>query len=117
MRKVPADLDTDAHLDAAGAWCLKLADGTLEPAERAGFQAWLEADPENRRALEDAVGVWRAVGDTSLTPELLALRRDALGAGSFGSFSAIPNIRSRRRISAQTSSGFTPAETQSTVRL
>ena len=78
MRRVPTDLDTDARLDAAGAWCLKLADGALEPAERARFQAWLDADPENRRALEDAVGVWRAVGDTSLTPELLALRRDAL---------------------------------------
>jgi transmembrane sensor len=78
VRRVSTDLETDARLEAAGAWCLKLADGTLEPAERACFQAWLEAAPENRRALEDAVGIWRAVGDTSITPELLALRRDAL---------------------------------------
>lgn len=96
MRKATTDLDTDAHLDLAAAWCLKLADGTLEPAERAGFQAWLEADPENRRALEDAVGVWRAVGDTSLTPELLALRRDALAGFEDANRARLQGSRRRR---------------------
>jgi transmembrane sensor len=78
MKRALTDQDTDPRLDEAGAWCLRLADGALEPADQTRFQAWLDADPENLRAFEDAVGVWRAVGDTSLTPELLALRRDAL---------------------------------------
>lgn len=70
--------DTDPRLDAAGRWCLRLAEGALGPEEQARFQAWLDADPENLRAFEDAVGVWRAVGETSLTPEVLGMRRDAL---------------------------------------
>jgi transmembrane sensor len=69
---------TDPRLEAAGAWCLRLAKGALAPDDQARFQAWLEQDPENRHAFEDAVGVWGAVGEISLSPELLAMRRDAL---------------------------------------
>ena len=96
MKKGVTDLDTDARLEVAAAWCLELADGSLAPAERAGFQAWLEADPENRRALEDAVGVWRAVGDASLTPELLALRRDALAGFEDANRARLQGSRRRR---------------------
>ena len=44
---------------------------------------------------------------------------DALGilTADFGSFSAMPSICSRRSISRQTSSGFTPADAHRTVRL
>jgi len=78
MKRPQPDIETDPRLEEAGAWCVKLANGALEPDDQAQFHEWLDRDPENRRALEDAVGAWRAVGDTSLSPELLALRRDAL---------------------------------------
>lgn len=97
MKRAPHDPDADARLEGAAAWCLKLAEGISEPAEQAGFQAWLDDDPENRRALEDAVGVWRAVGDTSLTPELLALRRDALAGFENANRAQWERPRRRRR--------------------
>lgn len=80
MKRPHADLNSDARLEAASAWCLKLADGALLPGEQQRFEAWLGADPENRRAFEDAVGVWKAVDATSLSPRLLTLRRDALAS-------------------------------------
>src|SRR5438034_9262245 len=42
------------------------------------------------------------------------LRRSDASMTRLGSFSAMPNSRSRRSISAQTSLGLTPASTQST---
>jgi transmembrane sensor len=78
MKRSSPQFDTDPRLEAASAWCLRLADGTLPADEQIQLDAWLRGDPENRKAFEDAVGIWQAVGETSLTPELLALRRDAL---------------------------------------
>ena len=80
MTDAAAKTTTDARLQAASVWCLKLAEGTLPSGERALFEAWNQADPENRLAFEDAVGVWRAIRDTSATAELLTLRREALAS-------------------------------------
>jgi transmembrane sensor len=80
MKSASKELQTDPLLEAASAWCLRLAQGALPPADQVRLEAWLEAAPENRRAFEDAVGVWRAVGETGITPDLLALRRDALAS-------------------------------------
>lgn len=96
----PADagLETDPRLEAAGAWCLRLAQGALAPKDQARFQAWLEQDPENRHAFEDAVEVWGAVGEISLSPELLAMRRDALHG--FEAASRVRWEKPRRKLAA-----------------
>ncbi len=65
-------------LDQASAWCLRLSEGGLAPEEQQAFQAWLDADPANAPAFDDAVQVWRALDEASLFPDLIELRRTAL---------------------------------------
>jgi transmembrane sensor len=71
-------IQTDPRLEEAGAWCVRLADGTLTATDQAEFEDWLAADPQNRVAFEDAVGIWRGVEDRGLSPDAIALRREAL---------------------------------------
>jgi transmembrane sensor len=68
----------DLRLEEAGAWCVRIADGELQPRERAAFEAWLDASPENRAAFDQAVEVWRALEESSLSPSLIDIRRSAL---------------------------------------
>lgn len=63
--------------EIAGAWCLKLADGDLTAAETRDFDCWLEADAAHRNAFGDAVGIWHALEEASLTPGLVDLREAA----------------------------------------
>ena len=72
----PAQADADAAgfeqfiavqdpVDAAAAgWMVRRADG-LTPAEEAELQAWLAADPEHARALEQLEGVWGRLDELS----------------------------------------------------
>ena len=64
--------------ETAGAWCVKLAEGALSTLDQMRLESWLAEDPLHREALDDCVGVWRAMGEDSTSPVLLALRRDAL---------------------------------------
>lgn len=66
------------RLEQASAWCLRLAEGGMTADEQARFEAWADADPLNRAALEDTVGVWRGLHDSRVSPEAIALRREAL---------------------------------------
>jgi transmembrane sensor len=65
-------------LDAAAAWCVRLAEGELSPAKQAELEAWFVADPEHRALLDDAVCAWRAVDDQAMSPGMVALRGEAL---------------------------------------
>lgn len=65
-------------IEQAGAWCVRLAEGSLTPEVRADFASWLAEDPENRRAFEDVSRTWQSLEQTHLSPELVAMRRDAL---------------------------------------
>jgi transmembrane sensor len=65
-------------IEQAGEWCARLAEGSLAPGVRAEFDRWLMADPENRRAFDDAARVWQSLEQTHVSPELIAMRRDAL---------------------------------------
>jgi transmembrane sensor len=67
-----------ARLNEAGAWCLRLAEGELPAGDRMRFDAWLDADPANRSAFDDAVGVWRGMEAAASSPDLIAIRRAAL---------------------------------------
>jgi len=66
------------RVEQAAAWCVRLAEGSLTPAVRAEFDGWLAADPENRRAFEEVSRTWQSLEQTHLSPELVAMRRDAL---------------------------------------
>jgi transmembrane sensor len=69
---------TSQALETAGSWCLKFAAGALSEDDQQRFESWVGGHPENRRAFEDAVGVWRASAEIGAAPTLLGLRREAL---------------------------------------
>ncbi|MBS0420049.1 MAG: FecR domain-containing protein [Proteobacteria bacterium] len=63
--------------EQAADWCLRLAEAHLQPAEWDELECWM-ADPRHRKALEEAVTVWRSVEDAAEQPELIQLRSRAL---------------------------------------
>jgi transmembrane sensor len=77
---VAANERASAALERAGEWCVRLADGGLSASDRQEFDTWLHANPENRQAFERTVGVWQRFGEPSATPEIIALRSEALEA-------------------------------------
>ncbi|HEX6859957.1 MAG TPA: FecR domain-containing protein [Caulobacteraceae bacterium] len=64
--------------EAAVAWCLRLAEGPLDPTEREAFDAWLAADPGHPALFDEAVALWSAAGDQAGAPEMVVLRGQAL---------------------------------------
>jgi transmembrane sensor len=66
---------TRCLVDAA-AWQIHLADHDLESTPE--FEAWLEADPQNRAAWDQVLKSWEFVGQHAASPELLELRHRAL---------------------------------------
>lgn len=67
---------TPRDLEAAE-WCLSLAEGELNAAERADFDLWI-TDDTNAEALERAARVWRAAGEAAGLPEVVGLRSEAM---------------------------------------
>lgn len=73
-------------------WFARHRAGALTPADRAAFQAWLEADPDNREAYEAASELWGDFNDLRTHPRLMRLREEAR--------SAIGRRRTGRRVVA-----------------
>ena len=71
----PEDRDEEAS-----AWCARLASGALSPDEQGEFDRWTAADPGNEAAFDRALFVWRGLHDLKETPEIIAMRADALDA-------------------------------------
>lgn len=67
---------TQRDLEAAD-WCISLAEGELDVADRADFDLWI-ADDTNVAALEYAARVWRAAGQSAELPDVLRLRAEAI---------------------------------------
>lgn len=65
--------------ETAALWCMRLSEGELSAAEWDVFEAWL-AQPEHAHLFEQASEVWRASGEISDWPQLIALRTEALSA-------------------------------------
>ncbi|MCD2324412.1 FecR domain-containing protein [Sphingomonas sp. IC-56] len=63
--------------EQAAYWCITLAEGELEAAERAEFGVWID-DLANARALDEATAVWNATAELGETPELIGHRAAAL---------------------------------------
>jgi len=72
-------MSESAPQDEAIAWCLRLHEG-LSLAEQDELDAWLVDRPDRQRALDEALALWNAIGDGADAPEIVALRRDALGS-------------------------------------
>ncbi len=71
----------DPRLDRyeiAGRWSLRIFEGDLSSAQEAEFDAWLAKDPENALAFEKVSSAWKAVDDVAYSPNIVALRGEAL---------------------------------------
>lgn len=66
--------------EQAATWAVRLADGELSPAHQAELRAWLDIDPANASALDEIVGVWRAVEEHGAAPQMMAMREAALAS-------------------------------------
>lgn len=70
--------DSIVHEEAAG-WLLRLNAAPDDVATFEAFEDWRDASPEHRAAFDAVQDSWALFGDQAAAPELLALRRDALG--------------------------------------
>jgi transmembrane sensor len=76
--------DSIVHEEAAR-WLMRLGDAPDDAATFEAFEDWRDASPEHSQAFEDVQASWALFGDQAAAPELLVLRRDALGrAGGTG---------------------------------
>lgn len=76
--------DSIVHEEAAR-WLMRLGDAPNDAATFEAFEDWRDAAPEHRQAFDDVQASWALFGDQAAAPELLVLRRDALGrAGGAG---------------------------------
>ncbi|WP_343528423.1 FecR domain-containing protein [Sphingomonas sp.] len=66
--------------DIAIAWSIRLHEGPFSPEDQDAFTAWLAANPLHAERLARARRLWDSFDDHAHTPELLMLRRQALGA-------------------------------------
>lgn len=64
--------------DVAAAWFARQRAGEVTPAEQADLDAWLEADPEHRAALDALHRAWDRAELARHDPEILAWRERAL---------------------------------------
>lgn len=71
------DIETTERDEQAAAWCLSLAEGSLDAADQAAFEAWI-ADPLNRAAFEQALLVWQCADSAVGNPEMIHARTQAL---------------------------------------
>lgn len=76
--------DSIVHEEAAR-WLMRLGEAPDDAAIFQAFEDWRDATPEHRQAFEAVQESWALFGDHAAAPELLVLRRDALGrAGGIG---------------------------------
>jgi transmembrane sensor len=78
MRASDAQSPEGVRAETAALWCVRLCDGQMTSAARAEFRQWLTQDPRHRAAFDQAVVAWEEVNAAEATPELLALRVEAL---------------------------------------
>lgn len=77
MSNVPKEqIDRCLPLAAAAAWSVRLAEHDV--ATTPEFEAWLAESPENSSAWERVSGILQFIGEQQFSPELIAVRREAL---------------------------------------
>jgi transmembrane sensor len=65
--------------EEAADWCMRLAEGGLQPAEQAQFDAWVRIDG-NRSAFQDALAIWQGIDEAAHLPEFIDIRSNALSS-------------------------------------
>jgi transmembrane sensor len=70
--------DSIVHEEAAR-WLMRLQAAPNDVATFEAFEDWRDAAPEHREAFDAVQDSWALFGDQAAAPELLVLRRDALG--------------------------------------
>lgn len=58
-----ADPDRDALIEEASAWFARLRSEPVSRADHRAFAAWLDMDPEHRRAYAEVEALWRELGE------------------------------------------------------
>ncbi|HWT50979.1 MAG TPA: FecR domain-containing protein, partial [Caulobacter sp.] len=61
-------------------WFARRRAGPLPPQDEVAFQHWLDADPDNRAAFEEAATLWSDFDDLRIDPRLMRLREEARSA-------------------------------------
>jgi transmembrane sensor len=64
--------------EEAALWCLRMADAPLCTEDQGALDRWIDSDPANAAALEDAVAVWQAIDASTTMPEMIRYRADAV---------------------------------------
>ncbi|MNE02585.1 fec operon regulator FecR [compost metagenome] len=71
----PSEAEHATITDAAAHWCMRLQEPDCTPAERAGFEQWLKADPRHGAEYEAMLDIWEVTGQlqANLTAPTVAL--------------------------------------------
>ncbi|HEX6866428.1 MAG TPA: FecR domain-containing protein [Caulobacteraceae bacterium] len=77
MTAAPAK-PTDAVLEAAADWRLRMDAPGWTPADEAALEAWLAADPAHADAFDRTGQVWEFFDEHAASPEMMRARRDAI---------------------------------------
>jgi transmembrane sensor len=72
------DIATRDAFEAASAWWLRLAEGDLDAESQAQFEAWLGSNPRHPEALERVYAAWEGLDQVLTTPDVMAMRTQAL---------------------------------------
>jgi transmembrane sensor len=73
-----ADGIADEHMEKAVEWFLRVRSGEASADDLVELQRWMESDPQNALAYQEAVATWSALGAHASAPEIIVGRRDAL---------------------------------------
>ena len=80
--RIAYDAARSASEDAAAEWLMRHDRGPLSPTDDDRFHDWLADSPDNAEAYERARAAWGAFEGATSDPEFVALRQQALRAGS-----------------------------------
>ena len=69
---------TDAVLDAAAGWRLRMDESGWTPADEAALEAWLAEDDSHAEAFARTGDVWDFFEEHAAAPEMMRARRDAI---------------------------------------
>jgi transmembrane sensor len=66
--------------EQAGEWCVRVAEGSLDPQSQAAFDRWRASDAANAAAFDRALEIWGGLQAIASQPEIIAQRALALDA-------------------------------------